>query len=134
MMTHKNESLWDVESLYEFQYFHCPACSYNYNSKQDFVCHTYDTHPESIDYFRKISDGSLSDILPPWGFNDEKSEIIHNDNDIIDDNNVSKFEDEEGIPNHIYIKTENQIDIYSNDSFDLQNAKSIKKEDEQKYL
>ena len=90
MMTHKNGSLWDVESLYEFQYFHCPACSYNYNSKQDFVCHTYDTHPESIDYLRKISDGSLSDILPPWGFNDDTSEWIDNDNEYLND--VSKFE------------------------------------------
>ena len=132
MMPHTNGSLWDVESLYEFQYFHCPACSYNHNSKQDFVCHTFDAHPESIDYFRKISDGSLSDILPPWGFNDEKSEIIDNDNDFINDNNVSKFEDEEGIPNDVYIKTENQIDIYSNDSHELKKAENIKKELEHK--
>ena len=71
-------SPWDVDSLYEYQYFQCPACTFNHNSKQDFVCHTYNTHPESVEYFRKISDESLSDILPPWGFNDENTEVLSN--------------------------------------------------------
>ena len=61
-------SPWDVDSLYEYQYFQCPACTFNHNSKQDFVCHTYNTHPESIEYFKNISDGSLNDILSPWEY------------------------------------------------------------------
>ena len=67
---------WNVQSLCEFQYFHCPSCLYIHNSKQDFVCHAFDTHPESVEFFKNISDGSLSDILPPWGFNDDKSEVF----------------------------------------------------------
>ena len=62
----KNESPWNVRSLYEYQYFHCPSCPINKNSKQDFINHTFHAHPESVDYLRKISDGSLSDIVPPW--------------------------------------------------------------------
>ena len=86
---------WNVQSLCEFQYFHCPSCLYIHNSKQDFVCHAFDTHPESVEFFKNISDGSLSDILPPWGFNDDKSEVfadivktemIENDEDFTESN------------------------------------------------
>ena len=58
--------MWDVKSLYEFQYYNCPSCSYKSDYKQDFVNHTFNTHPESVDFFRKISDGSLDDIITPW--------------------------------------------------------------------
>ena len=60
----KIENPWDVQSLYEFQYFNCPTCSYKNPSKYDFVYHTFNTHPESVDYLRKISDGSFNDIMP----------------------------------------------------------------------
>ena len=59
-------TVWDVKSLYEYQYFNCPSCSYKSDYKQDFVNHTFNTHPESVDFFRKISDGSLDDIITPW--------------------------------------------------------------------
>ena len=62
----KNESPWDVGSLYEYQYFNCPSCSFKKDSKQDFINHTFIAHPESVDYFRKISDGSLNDVVSPW--------------------------------------------------------------------
>ena len=61
---------WNVASLYEYQYFNCPECSYRNDSKQEFVNHTFHTHPESVDYFRKISDISLSDIITPWELQD----------------------------------------------------------------
>ena len=64
----KFENPWDVQSLYDFQYFNCPTCSFKNPSKYDFVHHTFKTHPESVDYLRKISDGSFPgsfiDILP----------------------------------------------------------------------
>ena len=62
----KPRVVWDVESLYEYQYFNCPSCSYKSDQRQDFVNHTFETHPECVDYFRNISDGSLSDIITPW--------------------------------------------------------------------
>ena len=68
MNSPKIENPWDVESLYEFQYFNCPICFFKHVSKQDFVHHAYNTHPESIEYFKNISDGSLNDILSPWEY------------------------------------------------------------------
>ena len=108
-------SHWDVESLYEFQYFQCPACTYNHNSKQDFVCHTFDTHPESVDYFRKISDGSLGDILPPWGFNDEKSEVLSNNlkNEFID--NDEYLEDISNLDKEDLVDVKDENKLNSND-------------------
>ena len=62
----KNENPWKVGSLYEYQYFNCPSCPFKKDSKQDFINHTFHVHPESVDYLRKITDGSLKDIIFPW--------------------------------------------------------------------
>ena len=62
----KEKSPWNIECLYDLQFFNCPSCIYKHNSKQDFICHAYDTHPESVDYLKNIKDGSTSDILCPW--------------------------------------------------------------------
>ena len=70
MLEHQIESPWDVKSILEFQYFNCPTCSDKYGLKQDFINHASKLHPESIDYLKKISDGSLSDIVIPWSSND----------------------------------------------------------------
>ena len=68
MMMTTNRDLWNVKSIYDFQYFNCPSCSSKkYASKQDFVNHLGFNHPESIEYLKEISDGSLSNILQPWG-------------------------------------------------------------------
>ena len=69
-MASQIKSPWDISSLYEYQYFQCPACFYRHDSKQEFVNHTFATHPESVDYFRKISDRSLGDIIAPWELQD----------------------------------------------------------------
>ena len=69
MITAEEKSPWNIESLYNLQFFNCPSCIYKHNSKQDFVCHAYDTHPESVDYLKNINDGSISDILCPWESN-----------------------------------------------------------------
>ena len=66
----KIESPWNINSIYEFYYYNCPTCTYKHNSKQDFVDHILNSHPESTDYLRNISDGSLSDILIPWNLNE----------------------------------------------------------------
>ena len=62
----KSENLWDVYSLYEFQFFNCPACKYKTNSKQEFIDHAYDEHLDSNNYLKKIQDGSIRDIACPW--------------------------------------------------------------------
>ena len=65
-MISKEESLWNVESIYEFHYFNCPSCSYKNVLKQNFVNHSFTNHPESVNYLKKISVGSLNDITSPW--------------------------------------------------------------------
>ena len=68
----KIENPWNVDSIYEFYYYNCPTCSYKQNSdsKQDFFDHLLNIHPESTEYLRNISDGSLSDVLTPWNKNE----------------------------------------------------------------
>ena len=96
----KFESPWDVNSLYEFQYFICPSCSNQFSLKQDFVNHTFHTHPESTEYLRKISDESIYDVVPPWttesnNFDSEKPcEIFVKSelNDELDEDNYVQYE------------------------------------------
>ena len=86
MMETKVENPWDVKSIYEFYHFNCPTCLYKHSSKQDFVNHVANTHPESVDYLKNLSDGSLCDIETPW-----KSEESDQNNFI-----VKKELDEDG--------------------------------------
>ena len=60
------ENPWNIQSLYEYQYFNCPVCTYKNHSKQKFVIHTYEFHPESTEFFMNINDESLLDIVLPW--------------------------------------------------------------------
>ena len=58
---------WNVQSLYNLQFFNCPSsfCIYKNNSKQEFVNHAFNFHPESVPYLRNFKDNSLSDIEIP---------------------------------------------------------------------
>ena len=53
---------WKIGSLYEFQYYNCPKCVYKDHSKQEFVNHAVDAHPESKAHFNEITDDSVSDV------------------------------------------------------------------------
>ena len=57
---------WNICSIYELQYFNCPSCVFKISSKQEFIDHVYEIHPDAIDYLIKINDNSLSDINCPW--------------------------------------------------------------------
>ena len=57
---------WNVRSIYDLQYFNCPSCVFKISSKQEFIEHAYEIHPDAIDYLMKINDNSLSDIICPW--------------------------------------------------------------------
>ena len=82
MLMPKLENPWEIKSIYELQYFNCPSCSYKNESKQDFICHAFDIHPDSVDYLRNLTDGSLNDILCPWDSNDYKLED-YKENDVL---------------------------------------------------
>ena len=84
---------WDVSSIYEFQYFKCPSCLY-FASKQDFVSHAFNSHPESTYYFKKISDKSLSDVILPW-INEDFPEEIDSKYVVSDDDNNHELLQEE---------------------------------------
>ena len=60
-----NENPWNIESLYDLQYFNCPSCTYKNNLKQEFIDHAYHFHPESSWYLNNISDGSMTDVEIP---------------------------------------------------------------------
>ena len=97
-MSSKEEFLWNVESIFEFQYFNCPICPFKNELKQDFVNHSFISHPESVSYLKKISDGSLYDIISPWE-SSYKGEDIETENfkNEINDNLELQVEDKWGI-------------------------------------
>ena len=74
MTNFKIENPWNIQSIYDLQYFRCPSCEYCDNSKQQFVNHAYESHPNCIDYLLNIKDGSFDDILCPWDSIDIKLE------------------------------------------------------------
>ena len=144
MLPPKIENPWNVQTIYAMQYYVCPSCTYKHISKQNFMCHAFDTHPESVDYMKNIKDGSLSDILCPWDSNNGKinhdaEEIISNVKEEFDDNNdLHFFEDETYIENDLqnseYSKTKTEFGTTSKDplesktqniEYDLKNSKDI---------
>ena len=65
---------WNVQSLYELQFFNCPSCEFKIHSKQQFVDHAYKSHPDSINIMLNINDESIKDIVCPWKIIDVKKE------------------------------------------------------------
>ena len=60
------ENPWDIQSIYDLQYFNCPSCVFKNHSKQKLINHAYDFHPESIEYLKNLNDESLIDTVFPW--------------------------------------------------------------------
>ena len=65
---------WNIQTLYELQFFNCPSCEFKSHSKQKFVDHAYKSHPDSINILLNISDESITDIVCPWKIIDTKKE------------------------------------------------------------
>ena len=66
-MTEKMENPWNIQSIYELQYFNCPSCPFKNHSKQEIVNHAFECHPESVSYLSNITDSaSFRDIVCPW--------------------------------------------------------------------
>lgn len=60
------ENPWNIKSVYELQYFNCPSCVFKDNSKQIFINHACEKHPEAIEHLKNIQDKSLADTVLPW--------------------------------------------------------------------
>ena len=56
------ENPWNINSIFEFLSYNCPSCEFKHSSKQTFVHHAIDNHPEAVQGFTNINDGSLSDV------------------------------------------------------------------------
>ena len=118
----KLKNPWDVNSIYVFQYFKCPSCLY-FALKQDFVCHAFNSHPESTEYFKKISDKSLSGVILPWMEEDFKQKVKIELKDVeSDDNNdeeILDFEQEDNrsfhqnLPNVLTVKTDDIVENFN---------------------
>ena len=67
------ENPWNIQSIYELQFFLCPSCIFKNHSKQELINHAYEYHPDSIEYLININDKSLIDIILPW--NEHTKEI-----------------------------------------------------------
>ena len=62
MVQNDLENPWIINSIYELLFYNCPSCEFKHNSKQTFVDHAIDNHPEAANGFTNISDGSISDV------------------------------------------------------------------------
>ena len=124
-MLPKEENPWDIESIYVMQYFVCPSCTYKHISKQDFVCHAFDNHPESVNYLKNISDDSFNDILCPWDSNDFKTEEIDENIDL----NDHKIETSDNL-NEIVMSPLNDSSKYSKENdYNIENTAEDNLED-----
>ena len=112
------ENPWNIQSIYELQYFNCPSCVFKNHSKQELINHAYEFHPESVDYLMNIDDKSLIDIILPWDVTNKPIKIEENKEDSLD------------IGNLVYVKTEvfDEELVENVDAFDIKQTDSVNNE------
>ena len=116
------QNIWGFQSIYDLRFFNCPACNYKDKSKQEFVFHICNIHPESINnLILNIQDGSIDDIKCPWNRKEESTEII----DI--DVKTEEFINEEPIGNEDFVNEE--TNTLEQDVFEMEEEISIIKSD-----
>ena len=88
MIEPNGENPWDVQSIYQLQFFNCPSCDFKDLSKQEFINHAHLSHFGAVKYLMNINDGSLDDVFCPWNnhqlnykveLSDSKMEINNDD-------------------------------------------------------
>ena len=129
LTTPKWENLWAINSLYEFQYFLCPSCKFKHDVKQEFIYHAYECHPESIDYLKNITDGSLNNVLCPWDESGITNEFTIEENKV----KLELFEEEEdesGITDEFTIE-ENKVKL---ESFEEEDSASDNQKIEEEFF
>ena len=97
-------SPWDVRSLYELQVYDCPECVFQDWSKQTFVNHAIENHPDCVQYLNNIHDGSLDNVQIP-GLS--RSEIKDDEDNVENDFETNVPENESSIT--IKVKLEDHI-------------------------
>lgn len=71
---------WAINSIYDFynqkfNCFACPMCEFGLRSKQFFINHAFEYHPESTEHLYNISDGSIDDVKVPSNVQDDSKNI-----------------------------------------------------------
>ena len=67
MIVETMKNPWNIQSIYEFQFFNCPTCTFKNHSKQEFVNHAYELHPDSVSYLSNVNEiESFLDVICPW--------------------------------------------------------------------
>ena len=114
------ENPWNIQSIYEFQYFNCPTCVFKDQSKQEFVNHAYETHPNSIQYLINIKDESIIDIIFPCFKTDIK----------IEDSNSEDIEDPTAKKQNVKIGhvMKESLNIFDRENSLNKNSQTVKKE------
>ena len=88
---------WNIQSLLDLQYIKCPTCVYKDNSRQEFVNHAYQSHPESRQYLSNIKDNSMSDLIIPFILKEETFDddnLPESDQTVLDLKNESNDKDQ----------------------------------------
>ena len=57
------ENPWNIDSIYELQFYNCPCCVFKDHSKQTFINHAINHHPEAVNSLTNVKDDSLSDVV-----------------------------------------------------------------------
>ena len=86
------ENPWNIQSIYDLQFFNCPTCEFKNHSKQEFVNHAFGSHPASIEYLSNIRNDSFNDIMCPWDIKDVKIEENVTENSINDPLDVNSHD------------------------------------------
>ena len=123
---------WNIQSLYDLQYFNCPSCSYKNNLKQEFIDHAFHFHPESCWYLNNISDGSMSDVEIPdetKGPLDFKSGLENRFSNGGLDIKVEEFDDND----QEYDPNDQEYD-YDNEEFDYNNPELVDTGDDPDFI
>ena len=92
-MEKDEENPWNIQSLYDLQFFNCPSCEFKIHSGQDFIDHAYNSHEECIEFLANIKDDSLDGLICPWlSFEEE----IKTEDFFEESNNLANTEDDQG--------------------------------------
>ena len=134
------ENPWNIQSIYELLFFNCPSCIFKNNSKQEFISHACELHPESIEYLKKINDKSINDIILPSKHVAKQIKIEPQNIDEFVNDNTNTLEDTKDVnPIHIEkmldIKIEEKDIVFPSNQFANNDPLYIKTEqiEEQNY-
>ena len=102
-------SFQNFKSLFDMQYFVCPLCPFKWHSKQGFVDHAWQKHPDMVENMKNLQDGSMDDVIVPW-------HQINSNDDFTEKNNIPEEEketvieiNEESLGNQIPVVNEEEI-------------------------